>query len=170
MPSRRGTEPLTCIETLSRRPATGRCVGIFLLNRSGLVLVGQRRDTAGEAWQMPQGGIDAGETPACGPARDAARRSAPTEPSCCRRARVWRSYDLPAELARRMWRGRYRGQTQKWLAFRFTGSDADIRLDGASRVQRLALGRPGRRCRELIVPFKRDVYLSVVAEFRPLWA
>ena len=135
------------------------------------MLVGQRRDIAGRAWQMPQGGID--------PRRDAGRGAARREmleeigtdrAELLRESRVWRSYDLPPELARRMWRGRYRGQTQKWLAFRFTGSDADIRLDtAASRVQRLALGR-ARRAAGLIVPFKRDVYLSVVAEFRPLWA
>ena len=86
-------------------------------------------------------------------------------------SRVWRSYDLPAETrAAGCGAGATAARAQKWLAFRFTGSDADIRLDGGTpRVQRLALGA-ARRPAGLIVPFKRDVYVSVVAEFRPLWA
>ena len=75
----------------------------------------------------------------------------------------------PRSLARKSWRGRYAGQTQKWLAYRFTGSDADIRLDTAHPEFSAWRWAPPETVPDLIVPFKRDVYVSVVAEFRPLW-
>ena len=145
------------------------CVGIFLLNRDRRVFVGQRLDTP-DAWQMPQGGIDPGEDPAAAGLREMHEEIGTDRASLIRESRVWRAYDLPAEIAGRIWGGQYRGQTQKWLAFAFEGEDADIRLDASHPefstwrwVEPAMLGL-------LIVPFKRPVYLSVVAEFRPLWA
>ena len=85
-------------------------------------------------------------------------------------SRIWRSYDLPPEIARRLWGGRYRGQSQRWIALRFTGTDADIRLDGSHPEFSTWRWIQAERLLDLIVPFKRDVYLSVVDEFRPLWA
>ena len=159
-----------CAETPDPCPGYRPCVGVFLLNPSGLVLVGQRADTERDAWQMPQGGIDDGE-----PALAAARREMLEEIGTDRadllqESRVWRSYDLPAGLAPHRWRGRYRGQTQKWLAFRFTGRDDEIRIDGPHPEFRAWRWVPPDDLLRLIVPFKRDVYLNVVAEFRPLWA
>lgn len=82
----------------------------------------------------------------------------------------WRSYDLPADLARRMWHGRYRGQTQKWLAFRFDGHDGEIVLDHHEEPEFVEWRWvDAEDLVGLIVPFKRDVYRSVVDEFRPLW-
>ena len=85
-------------------------------------------------------------------------------------SRWWRSYDLPPEIARRLWGGRYRGQTQKWLAFRFTGSDAEISIDGEHPEFCAWRWLEPDELVQRIVPFKRDVYLSVVEEFRHLWA
>ena len=81
----------------------------------------------------------------------------------------WRSYDLPAELAGRMWGGAYRGQTQKWFALRFTGAEPDIRLDTPHAEFDAWRWVAPDALVDLIVPFKRDVYVDVVEEFRPLW-
>jgi len=142
------------------------CVGVVLANRDGLVFAGERIDTPG-AWQMPQGGIDAGETP-----RDAGLRELQEETGVpASRVTVetetegWVRYDLPPELLGKVWKGRYRGQEQKWLLLRFHGTDADIDIatDHAefSRWRWLAPSDLLDR----IVPFKRAVYTEVLAEF-----
>ena len=144
-----------------------RGVGIVLVNRAGRVFVGRRLDTP-DAWQMPQGGIDPGETPA-----DAARREL-FEETHVRSARLlaetrdWLRYDLPPRLAGRVWGGRYGGQAQKWLAFRFDGTDAEIDLTahkpefGAWRWVEPSALLPG------IVDFKRAVYTQVLDIFADL--
>jgi putative (di)nucleoside polyphosphate hydrolase len=143
---------------------------VFLLNPDRLVLVAQRRDRKEPAWQMPQGGIDAGETPEAAGRREMLEEIGTDRADLAAVSKVWRSYDLPAQPAKKSWRGRYAGQTQLWLAFRFTGSDADIRLDtGHPEFSDWRWVDP-EEVPALIVPFKREVYLSVVAEFRPLWA
>src|ERR687887_600706 len=105
---------MTAVE-LDRLPYR-RGVGIMLLNALGDAFVAQRIDMPSDAWQMPQGGIDEGETPQAA--------------VVLAESRGWYRYDLPAELVPRVWKGRYRGQEQKWFAFRFTGTDADIAIDG----------------------------------------
>lgn len=119
---------------------------------------------------MPQGGIDPGESVVAAGLRELQEEVGTDRVLLIAESRWWRSYDLPPDIARRLWQGRYRGQTQKWLAFRFTGTDRDIVIDGAHPEfcawRWLAPDALVRR----IVPFKRDVYLSVVEEFRHLWA
>ena len=144
------------------------CVGVMLLNRAGLVFVAKRIDTRAEAWQMPQGGIDKGEEP-----RDAALRELKEETgvdsvTILAESRDWYRYDLPPEIARSIWKGRYRGQAQKWFAARFLGDDGEIDIaqpkpefEAWRWVEIEALPR-------LIVPFKRDVYAGLVEEFRTL--
>jgi putative (di)nucleoside polyphosphate hydrolase len=157
-------------ETPEPAPGYRPCVGIFLLNRDREVFVGQRLDTPGDAWQMPQGGIDPGEATAEAGLREMREEIGTDKARLLRESAVWRSYDLPPAIARRLWGGRYRGQAQKWLAFLFEGEDGDIRLDSPHpEFSAWRWIRPDR-LGQVIVPFKRDVYLSVVDEFRPLWA
>ena len=153
------------------RPA----VGIMLLNHDGRVFVGRRIDMpAGlAAWQMPQGGIDPGETP-----RNAALRELKEEVGTDRAQIVaelsaWLNYDLPAELQKKLWKGRYRGQAQKWFALRFIGEDSEIDLETEVPEFRNWRWSEPEKLIELIVPFKRDVYRRVLSEFGPLlrrWA
>jgi len=145
------------------------CVGVMLLNREGLIFAGQRIDQVAEAWQMPQGGIDAGETP-----RDAAFREAREEIGTDKfellaESRVWRPYDLPEALADKVWRGRFRGQTQKWFALRFTGGDADIAIAAVAEPEFCEWRwLTPAQLMAMIVPFKRDIYREVFEEFRHL--
>ncbi len=157
---------------LSDRPPPGyrRCVGIMLLDRRGRIFVGQRADMSHPAWQMPQGGIDAGETPLEAARRELREEVGVDEVELLAESRYWRSYDLPPAVAARMWGGRYRGQTQRWFAFRFLGEDEDIDIDQPHREFTAWRWTDREDLVRRIVPFKRDVYLSVVDEFRHLWA
>lgn len=164
------TADACCIETPTPRSGYRPCVGIFLLGSHGKVFVGRRRDTEVEAWQMPQGGIDPGESVQAAARRELREEVGTDRVALLRESPVWRSYDLPPEIAARMWEGRYRGQTQKWVALRFTGEDRDIRLDGPHPEFVAWRWVEPDELPGLVVPFKRCVYLSVVAEFRSLWA
>jgi putative (di)nucleoside polyphosphate hydrolase len=106
------------------RPA----VGIMLLNPAGLAFIGRRIDMpAGlAAWQMPQGGIDPGEPPRQAAFRELKEEIGTDKAEILAETRGWLHYDLPSDIASRMWSGRWRGQRQKWFLMRFTGEDADI--------------------------------------------
>ncbi len=140
-------------------------VGIMLLNASGEIFVGQRLDSKLEAWQMPQGGIDPGETPRDTAFRELAEETGITQAEILAESRGWFHYDLPDELIGTIWKGRYCGQRQKWFAMRFTGTDADV--DIATPHPEFRSWRWSTRddLGRLIVPFKRDLYAAVLAEF-----
>lgn len=141
----------------------------MLFGPDGRVFVGDRIDTPGDHWQMPQGGIDEGEGP-----REAALRELREEIGTDRAEIVaehpdWLKYDLPPEVSGRIWDGKYRGQTQKWFALRFTGQDADIRLDRhPPREFESWRWEDIDRLPMLVVGFKRGIYEAVVAAFRHL--
>ncbi|MDP5308554.1 RNA pyrophosphohydrolase [Paracoccus spongiarum] len=143
------------------------CAGVVLINAEGLVFAGQRIDMPG-AWQMPQGGIDAGEAP-----REAALRELVEETGVgAEKVEVlaetpgWIRYDLPPELLGKVWKGRYGGQTQKWVLMRFLGDDADIRIDTAHPEFDRWCWMPADALLDNIVPFKRAVYADVLGQFR----
>jgi putative (di)nucleoside polyphosphate hydrolase len=157
------------------------CVGVTLFNRHGLVFIGHRRskgalDQVAEPylWQMPQGGIDEGETPFDAALRELYEETNVTSVEFVAEAPLWLSYDLPTGASKR-WSGRYNGQTQRWFALRFLGDDSEIDTHSPSggkhkpefddwRWEKLS------SLPELIVPFKRQVYLDVVEAFSPFGA
>ncbi len=151
-------------ESLPYRP----CVGVVLIDARGMVFAGQRIDSPTPAWQMPQGGIDEGETP-----REAAYRELREETGVTRdkvefvgKTHGWVTYDLPPELLGKVWGGKYRGQRQKWFLFRFKGQDADVKI--ASDHPEFSTWRwiLADEMVESIVPFKRAVYDEVIRSFR----
>ena len=147
------------------------CVGIMLTNRDGQVFVGKRIDSKeGDAWQMPQGGIDKGETAEVAMIRELGEETgiAPDLVDVIARSAHEHLYDLPDELAGRLWGGKYRGQAQRWFLLRFSGEDKDINI--ATDHPEFAAWRwvEADSLVDLIVPFKRPVYREVVHEFRDL--
>jgi putative (di)nucleoside polyphosphate hydrolase len=146
-----------------------RCVGIMLINRKGQVFVGSRVErNFRNAWQMPQGGIDRGETPKQAALRELHEEVGTNKAEVLAEHPAWLRYDLPPELSRRTWRGKFRGQTQKWFAMRFLGEDRDIRLDAHHQEFEAWKWVAMAELPRLIVPFKRAVYEAVVEEFKHL--
>jgi putative (di)nucleoside polyphosphate hydrolase len=150
-------------------PSYRPCAGIMLVNRDGKVFVGQRLDAVVEAWQMPQGGIDPGEA-----ARDAALRElgeetgvAPHLVEIIAQSAGEHFYDLPPELMGILWNGKYRGQSQTWFLMRFLGCDADVNIATETQEFRDWQWASVDTLVDLIVPFKRELYANVIAEFRP---
>ena len=143
------------------------CVGIFLLNNDGLVFAGRRIDSRAEAWQMPQGGIDAGESPLQACMREMREEIGTNTAELISQHDDWLYYDIPLPLADRLWQGRYKGQKQKWMALRFTGDDSDINI--ATEEPEFCEWKwlSPHDLVDLAVPFKRDVYRSVLAAFAP---
>lgn len=145
-------------------------VGIMLLNASNEVFVAQRLDMPGDAWQMPQGGIDKGEAPLEAAWREMKEEIGTAKADLLAESRDWYRYDLPVELVAKLWKGRYRGQAQKWFAFRFRGKDSDI--DIATEHPEFSAWRWAALADlpRLIVPFKRALYADLVAEFADIAA
>jgi putative (di)nucleoside polyphosphate hydrolase len=144
------------------------CVGIMLFNNDGKVFVGKRIDQTVEGWQMPQGGIDKGETPRQAALRELLEEIGTDKAEIIGEMDDWVTYDLPPHLVGVAFRGKYKGQRQKWFALRFTGKDSDIDLTAHepefSSFQWVSLDAlPG-----LIVPFKRATYNAVIAAFKNL--
>lgn len=145
-----------------------RGVGILLLNPAGLVFVAKRIDTRGEAWQMPQGGIDKGEKPKAAALRELKEEIGTDKVEILAKSRGWLTYDLPEEIVPRVWKGRFRGQSQKWFALRFLGEDSDIDIEtDKPEFSDWRWMRP-EELPQLIVPFKRQLYLNVLEEFADL--
>ncbi|MEM7223583.1 MAG: RNA pyrophosphohydrolase [Pseudomonadota bacterium] len=146
------------------------CVGIMLLNSANQVFVAQRLNHAHQAWQMPQGGIDKGESPQRAALRELKEEIGTNHAEILAESKQWLSYDLPTHLAPKLWKGRYRGQTQKWFALRFLGRDSDIDLETEHPEFKAWRWAPADELPALIVPFKRKVYEQVLEEFSTLLA
>ena len=143
------------------------CVGVVLANKDGLIFTGERIDTPG-AWQMPQGGIDNGETPEAAALRELEEETGlpAHRVTVVAQTQDWVYYDLPDHLVGKVWKGRYRGQKQHWFLLRFQGVDTDI--DITKHDHEFARWRWATADQVLsdIVPFKHKVYDQVIAEFR----
>ena len=148
-----------------------RGVGIVLLNGANQVFVAQRIDNPGPAWQMPQGGIDKGEDALTAAWRELQEETGVKSAEFIAETADWLRYDLPRALVPKMWKGRYRGQEQKWFAFRFTGEESEIAINpppgGHSAEFDEWAWKPMDEVLSLVVPFKRGVYDKVVEGFRP---
>lgn len=154
------------MKDLPYRPAAG----VMLINDRSQVWVGQRLDSTLEAWQMPQGGLDPGEAPRAGALRELEEETgiAPHLVEILATGSRELLYDLPADLVGKLWKGRYRGQRQTWFLARFLGTDADIDLATEHPEFRTWKWAEPRQLPEMIVPFKRQLYTDVLAEFLPL--
>lgn len=157
------------------------CVGIMLLNREGLVFVGRRRGKKNpelvrpeHEWQMPQGGIDAGEKPLDAALRELREETNVFSATLLAESPEWYTYDLPPEFTRRSWKGRFQGQRQKWFALRFDGAESEINIETPAGGQKPEFDawrwEAVDRLVDLIIPFKRPVYEKVVQTFAHLAA
>lgn len=155
------------------------CVGIMVLDRRGLVWIGRRVpeensefDGSPLLWQMPQGGIDAGEDPQDAALRELYEETGMRSVSLIAEADDWITYDLPPNLIGVGLKGKFRGQRQRWFAFRFDGDEAEISIapppDGHAQEFDAWRWAPMGELPGLIVPFKRAVYEEVVKAFSHL--
>lgn len=143
------------------RPA----VGIALFNDRGEVFVARRLDRAQDGWQMPQGGIEPGEAPLDAALRELREEIGTDKAAVIAESYSWMRYELPAHLVGKVWGGRWRGQQQKWFAMRFLGQDSEINLATAHPEFFTWRWAPAASVAELIVGFKRQLYLAVLQEF-----
>lgn len=149
--------------TLPYRP----CAGVMLINRAGQVFVGQRIDATVEAWQMPQGGIDDGEDAETAAIRELGEETGvqPDKVELIAEAPEELYYDLPPDLVGKVWKGKWRGQRQRWFLYRFLGEDSDV--DIATEHQEFRAWRwvDPAELPEIIVPFKKALYENVLSAF-----
>ncbi|OUS04292.1 RNA pyrophosphohydrolase [Rhodobacterales bacterium 52_120_T64] len=152
------------LEALPYRPN----VGLMVLNAQGKVFTGQRLDSPGAAWQMPQGGIDEGEDAEVAAYRELREETgiAPEMVQILAQSSDWITYDFPVELAKKLWKGGYRGQKQRWFLMRFTGLDGQINITTDEPEFSEWRWMSPDELLDNIVPFKRSVYEQVLEEFR----
>lgn len=142
-------------------------VGMMIINNYNQIFVGKRIDTKIEAWQMPQGGIDLGETPSRAVLREMEEEIGSNSGSIVAESKNWYSYDLPKFLIPKLWNGSYKGQKQKWFLIEFTGSDSDINLQTAHPEFEDWRWVDIDALDSLIIPFKKRLYQAVMLEFKP---
>lgn len=154
------------------------CVGIVLFNQSNQVFIGRRfsgieNSDPSHQWQMPQGGIDPGEEPRMAAARELFEETNITTIRYLAEADDWFQYDLPEDVSTKTWSGKYKGQKQKWFAYKFEGTEKEINVHNPANGRYKAEFKEWRwenfeNIPNLVIPFKREVYLSVYGAFKNL--
>ena len=141
-------------------------VGIVVLNRENKVFVGKRKDNPTDKWQMPQGGIDNGESVIQAMRRELKEETSIENIEILEELKDWTEYELPNYLLGKIWKGKYKGQKQKWFIVRFLGKDSEIDLNTEKpefiewrwlNVEKLP---------NVIVPFKKKVYLKLLPKIK----
>ena len=145
------------------------CVGLVVINREGNVFVGKRIDSNFNAWQMPQGGIEPGEDPKAAGIREMLEEIGTKNVELIGEIDEWLNYDIPEKLSHRLWNGKYKGQTQKWLAFKFLGGDHEINIQTKNPEFVEWKWENYKNLPNLAVPFKRVIYEKVINDFEPLF-
>ena len=142
------------------------CVGIMLINSNNQIFAGQRIDNHLEAWQMPQGGIDEGEDVETACFREMKEEIGTDKASIIAIHPEWLNYDIPEILADKLWEQKYRGQSQKWVALRFLGTDNDINIK--THIPEFSKWKwvSPQQLSSLAAPFKREVYENVLNVFK----
>jgi len=163
MPNKHYKAPITAKDLPYRS-----CVGIFLVNQDKHVFVGQRSDSKVKAWQMPQGGIDDNETIKEAAFRELFEETGIRSAEFLAESQGWRYYDLPVYLIKTLWSGKFRGQKQKWILFKFTGDEKEIQLDAHQREFSEWRWAKIDEVPDLAISFKRKIYKSVISEFKPI--
>ena len=143
-----------------------KCVGMMILNDDNKILVGKRMDHPSGHWQMPQGGIDENENPEEAVWREMHEEIGTKNVEYLDEINSWLNYDIPSNLSEKLWNGKYRGQTQKWLAYRFLGKNDEINIKTKNPEFIDWKWESHKNLPSLAVPFKRDIYLQVIAGFK----
>lgn len=143
-------------------------VGMCIINKKKEIFVGKRISSKFDGWQMPQGGIDLGETPSKAAMREMLEEIGTSNGVIMSETKSWYCYDVPRLLVPKLWNGAYRGQRQKWFLIMFEGEDSEINVDASIHPEFYKWQWVDyQSLPDIIIPFKRKLYQSVLAEFQP---
>ena len=143
-------------------------VGAIVLNYNNLVFVGKRKDNPIDKWQMPQGGIDKNETPFDAMKRELVEETSITNIKIIKEIENWLEYELPPYLLGKIWKGRFRGQKQKWFIVKFIGNDDEINLNTKHPEFIEWKWINYNNLPKVIVDFKKEVYKKLTIELKQL--
>ena len=139
-------------------------VGIIVLNNKNQVLVGKRKDNPGNKWQMPQGGVDKGENFTTAMKRELLEETSIKNIEILKELEKMYHYELPKSLVGIIWKGKYRGQKQKWFIIRFLGKDSEININTKNPEFIKWKWIEPKKLPDVIVNFKKKLYLSLLKE------